>query len=260
MKRALRVPVKMEFWEHASHLGHWRHRRWWPSATVQFAVLGMCLLPISAALAVLLGIPYVSMAGLIGFAGFVSAMTLATFAANRHFPHRVIGMCNLVTALRLGLVSVLAASIFAPSSGGWGVFSVAVLAFALDGLDGWLARRAQLVSEFGARFDMEVDSLLAITLAVLAWQSGEVGAYVLLLGMPRYIFGVTGKVLPWLNAPLPDRFSRKVVCVVQIAALLLALLPISIGCFAAWAIGAAALAVVWSFWLDIRWLYRTAPG
>ena len=39
------------------------------------------------------------------------------------------------------------------------------LLLALDGLDGWAARRQGLVSAFGARFDMEVDALLILALA-----------------------------------------------------------------------------------------------
>jgi phosphatidylglycerophosphate synthase len=38
---------------------------------------------------------------------------------------------------------------------------------ALDGLDGWLARRFGLASAYGARFDMEVDGFLILVLALL---------------------------------------------------------------------------------------------
>ena len=44
---------------------------------------------------------------------------------------------------------------------------------ALDGVDGWLARRSGIASAFGARFDMEIDALLILVLAVLAWRSAR---------------------------------------------------------------------------------------
>ena len=50
----------------------------------------------------------------------------------------------------------------------------------LDGLDGWLARRAGMASAFGARFDVEVDALLIQALAILTWRYGKAGPWVLL--------------------------------------------------------------------------------
>src|SRR4051794_31124111 len=63
------------------------------------------------------------------------------------------GAANVVTSLRLLLVIALGVGLHgAPGL----VLAALVLAvLALDGLDGWLARRAGLVSAFGAHFDME---------------------------------------------------------------------------------------------------------
>ena len=44
---------------------------------------------------------------------------------------------------------------------------------ALDGVDGWLARRRGMSSAFGARFDMEIDALLVQVLAILVWRYGK---------------------------------------------------------------------------------------
>ncbi|OAN79101.1 hypothetical protein A8B78_01580 [Jannaschia sp. EhC01] len=189
------------------------------------------------------------MAGLALYA-VTMAVALAGLAAS--FPHRVIGLCNVATILRLTLVSVLCAALVASNPPDWAMFWVALLAFALDGVDGWLARREGRASTFGARFDMEVDSLLALLLALLAWQSGSVGAYVIILGLPRYIFWAAQFPFPWLNGALPERFSRKVVCVAQIAALILALFPPVPPLLASLCVGLAAVALVWSFWLDVR--------
>lgn len=187
---------------------------------------------------------------------FVLSASAALWAMARGYAHPVTGLCNMVTLMRLGLACVLVGALAAPGWSAWPVFAVAALAFSLDGLDGFLARRAQLTSDFGARFDMEVDCLLALSLAVLAYQSGAAGPYVLLLGLPRYAFGLAQLVLPWMNAALPPRFSRKVVCVVQIAALLLMVFP-PIGSPLTDIVAAvASLALAWSFLLDIVWLRR----
>jgi hypothetical protein len=86
----------------------------------------------------------------------------------------------------------------------WAVFAVAVIALSLDGIDGWLARRQGYVSDFGARFDMEVDSVLALVLALSAAVSSGLGPLAILLGLPRYAFAVGG-MGPALDAPRPAR-------------------------------------------------------
>ncbi len=193
-----------------------------------------------------------SVAGL----GFALIASLALWAMARSYSHSVLGLCNIITLIRLGLACVLVGAIAAPGGPAWPVFIVAALAFALDGVDGFFARRAGLTSAFGARFDMEVDCLLALSLAVLAYQSGAAGAYVLLLGLPRYAFGAAQLALPWMARPLPPRFSRKVVCVVQIAALLLMVFPPIGSPLTDLLAAAASLALAWSFLTDIRWLRR----
>ncbi len=196
--------------------------------------------------------------GLVAAAAFSACAGVAAAAFARRYPHERLGLCNLTTLLRLALACALVGALFAGEWSAWPVFVVAALAFGLDGLDGYFARREGLSSAFGARFDMEVDSILALTLAVLAFQSGSAGAYVLLLGIPRYLFGAAQLALPWLNGDLPPRFSRKVVCVIQIGTLLLMVFP-PIGTPLTDLVAAiAALALLWSFWRDISWLRRAA--
>lgn len=172
------------------------------------------------------------------------------------YPHRDLGLCNLVTLARLALAAALLAPLAAPAAG-WAVFATALVALALDGVDGWLARRQGRVSDFGARFDMEVDAALGLILAVNAWAAGTAGAAVLLLGLPRYAFVAAGRVLPWMAAPLPDRAGRKIVCVVQIAALIALQAPVVGGAAASGLVAGAGAALAWSFGRDIAWLWRT---
>lgn len=191
---------------------------------------------------------------------YALAMTVVLRGVSARYPHAVMGFCNGATMARLVLVAVLVAGLvvglFAQDTPAWPIFAVAVLAFALDGLDGWLARREGLTSAFGARFDMEVDSALALVLALLAWQSGTVGAYVIILGLPRYVFWLAQFAFPWLNGALPERFSRKVVCVVQIFALILALFPPVPAIVASGIAILSAVGLVWSFGADVRLLSR----
>ena len=143
----------------------------------------------------------------------------------RTYPHATLGLCNVVTLARLVIVMVLAASLFAGGTNSWHVVLLASLALALDGIDGWLARRNGLASAFGARFDMETDSALALVLALHAMAIGAAGPVVLVLGIMRYVFVAACALLPWLSGPLPERFSRKAICVVQIATLILVQVP-----------------------------------
>ncbi len=137
------------------------------------------------------------------------------------------------------------------------VFVVAAVALGLDGIDGWLARRDGLSSDFGARFDMEVDSALALILALNAWAAGTAGAIVLLIGLPRYVFALAARVLPWLDRPAPERFSRKLVCVVQIATLIALQPPPVAASVANPVVALVAAALIWSFGKDVLWLWRT---
>jgi phosphatidylglycerophosphate synthase len=192
------------------------------------------------------------------------AVVTAASAAGlrRHYPHSQLGLCNVVTHFRATLAALLAAPLLAPESllaspvASWTVAGIAAAAFALDGLDGWLARRSGLISPFGARFDVEVDALLAVILALLAWQSGKAGGWILVLGLLRYGFVLAGMALPWLAARLPERLRRKAVCVVQIAALILLQTPLLQPPASAVLAAAVAALLVWSFAVDLFWLAR----
>lgn len=187
---------------------------------------------------------------------YLCAAMAAGVAMWRSYPHPRIGLCNIVTLVRLILTTALIAPILGAEPLPWVVFSIAAMALALDAVDGWFARRQGLTSAFGARFDMEVDAALGLILAANALAAGLVGPLVLVLGLPRYVFAAAGLVLPWLSRPLPQRFGRKLACVIQIAVLVIvqpAILPPAI---ASGAIVIAATALAWSFGRDILWLWQ----
>jgi len=85
---------------------------------------------------------------------------------------------------------------------------------------------------------------------------GKAGPWVLALGLIRYAFVVASHFLDWLNAPLPESFRRKTVCVWQIVTLLVAVLPPVNALFASITLATALALLVWSFFLDIHWLYQ----
>ncbi|MTE00144.1 CDP-alcohol phosphatidyltransferase [Paracoccus sp. YIM 132242] len=189
-------------------------------------------------------------------AGFFLTAVGIGILMRRHYPHPRMGACNMVTLLRAALTCALLAPLAEDRGAGWGVAAVAGLALVLDGADGWLARRAGLVSRFGARFDMEVDAAMALVLALHALVGTALGPEVLLLGLARYLFVAAGLALPWLRGDLPPRLGRKAVCVAQLAALILLQTPVLAEAQAVWLMRLTVLALLWSFGSDILWLQR----
>lgn len=220
----------------------------------RFAALAVCLVALAGAVGGWLtgtGIGATAAA-----AGFIALAVIAGQGLWRHYPHDRLGGCNVVTLLRASLIAGVAAVLTEPAQG-WALAVVAAVALALDGVDGKLARASGLVSDFGARFDMEVDSIFAFVMALIVWLSGTVGAWVLVLGVMRYLWVAAGWVLPWLNGPLPEQvMRRKTVCVIQIAALAALLTPALTGQAASAVAAVASAALLWSFGSDVVWLWR----
>lgn len=207
---------------------------------------------------------------LAALAVFCIGLIVATALMRASYAHARLGPANAVTQLRAALATVLVVPLVLPGmlagssadavTAAWAVLAIAAFTLSLDGIDGWLARRSGLASRFGARFDMEVDALFGFVLSVLAYQNGKAGAWVLALGLMRYVFVLAGWLMPWLAAPLDDSFRRKLVCVVQIGTLVLLLAPIVTPPHSAWLAMVATLLLVWSFAVDIMWLARRRPA
>lgn len=196
---------------------------------------------------------YPSRVGLVAAAVLVTA--LAGLRRGGH-PFTRLGPANVLTGGRtlvMALVAGVALAPLPPASSGLLVLLASIGAMA-DLFDGPLARRSGLASRFGARFDMEVDALLILMLSVLVWRSVHVGPWVVASGLMRYAFIAAGWVLPWMRVALPPSRRRQTVCVVQIVALIVALVP-GLPAPGAALISAAGLALLaWSFWLDVAGL------
>jgi phosphatidylglycerophosphate synthase len=194
-------------------------------------------------------------------AWFAAVMAVSIGFLQRHHPFERFGPANQITTARAMLVALIASLIGEPHVPAIAVSAAAAGAVVtmMDGVDGWLARRHRIVSDFGARFDMEVDALLILALAILAWQFEKAGAWVLLSGLLRYAFVAGGSVAPWLNAPLPASRRRQAICVIQIVALTLAMLPAIARPLSAALAAGAFVTLVYSFLVDTLWLWRRAP-
>ncbi|MFL4470593.1 CDP-alcohol phosphatidyltransferase family protein [Tateyamaria armeniaca] len=189
---------------------------------------------------------------------FTATVMIVGYGLAHSYEHSRLGLCNIVTLSRAAMVAFIAGAVLVPDRSVWIVFGIAVLAFALDGVDGWLARRTGLVSDFGARFDMEVDAGLGAVISLWLLAGGIAGPEILILGFMRYAFVAASYLWPALQAPLPHSLRRKVICVVQIAALIILMCPLTPQAVLL-PIGAlAAVLLSGSFLTDILWLARRA--
>ncbi|WP_119679838.1 CDP-alcohol phosphatidyltransferase family protein [Indioceanicola profundi] len=211
-----------------------------------------------AALGEALGMPVPYAAG--SLAVFLLVAANAARGLPLHAPHRRWGDANRVTLARGVLISLVGGALAViphlGAAGLWAVSAIAVMALALDGADGWVARRQRMSSEYGARFDMGLDTLLTLILALLLWRLGEAGPWVLLAGLLRHLFVLAGMAVPRLQGRLPFSQRRRVVCVVQIAALAAGLTPLVGPPWTGLAAGAALGLLLFSFLVDTVWLLR----
>jgi phosphatidylglycerophosphate synthase len=168
------------------------------------------------------------------------------------------GPANQITAVRAVLVAVLAVMAGRPatSAAGWEVVVISAVALLLDGVDGWVARRTGTSSAFGMRFDTETDAALIMVLAVVAWRYDKAGSWILAAGLLRYVFVAAGSAWAWMGRPLVPTLRGRLICIVQIAALITAIAPIVPRPFSAGVAAIGLVALCYSFLVDTLWLYR----
>lgn len=207
----------------------------------------------------------------LGVAGWLTGITygMALCATLSWGMHRsgaggTLGPADRVTLIRATLVGGVAAlatdSLTRPTPVAT-LVTLTGVALALDGVDGWVARRTGTASALGARFDMEVDSVLLLVLSL--YVAGPVGAWVLAIGGMRYAFVVAIWVLPWMRGTLPPRYWRKVVAATQGVVLVVATAGVLPRSLLVVALAAALALLVESFGRDVLWLWyhrSTAPA
>lgn len=165
---------------------------------------------------------------------------------------------NQVTAIRALIVALLAGLVVVPpqTAIAWIAVIASTIAAVLDGVDGWLARRTGIMTAFGARFDMEVDALLILVLAILAWRWDTAGPWILMSGLLRYLFVAAGWALPWMQRPLAPTRRGRVICLVQIVALIVAVAPIIPPRVTGVVAAGGLLTLAYSFLVDTVRLWR----
>jgi len=183
--------------------------------------------------------------------------TLTLILVARHLHADSFGPANRATLARGALVLLLAAFI-GEDPMPWTLVLLTSLALALDGVDGWLARRHNVASRFGARFDMETDALLLLILSMLVWQNDKAGMWILLAGLMRYAFVAASVLLPFLKRPLPPQRRRQAAFVTQAIILIACLSPLFPQPYSS-ALAIIGLAFLsWSFAVDVVYLARQA--
>ena len=131
---------------------------------------------------------------------------------------------------------------------------LAVLALALDFVDGRVARHTRTASAYGARLDGEADAFLILVLSVFVARTA--GAWVLAMGLVRYAYAVATWLVPWMQQDLPPRYWRKVVAAYVGIALLLAASGLVPAAATYAVLVVAALLLAESFGWDVVWLWR----
>jgi phosphatidylglycerophosphate synthase len=164
---------------------------------------------------------------------------------------------TLTRAVLVGGVAALAVDSFDRPVPVTVLVTLAIVALALDAVDGQVARRTGTVSAFGARFDMEVDSALLIVLSV--YVTHHSGGWAFAIGAMRYAFVLGTWVLPWMRETLPPRYWRKVVAAVQGIVLVVATAGVLPRPLTTAALAVSLGLLIESFGRDVLWLWHRRP-
>jgi phosphatidylglycerophosphate synthase len=189
---------------------------------------------------------------------FAVSMIIVGWGVRDHHPFARFGPANLVTTVRVALVALVAGLIGETTAPALATAAIAATAIVttLDGLDGWLARRTRMASDFGARYDLETDAALVMVLSVLVWRYGKAGPWVLMCGLMRYGFVALGRLFPWMTRRLRPSLRAKIICVFQMAGLGIALAPAVPAPVGGTVAAVTLAALVSSFAIDVAWLWR----
>ncbi len=196
------------------------------------------------------------------YAVFGLAVTTALYRA---FPVAALGAANRVTLLRAALACLFAglvgegarvvAELAVPMVVGTAVF------LALDGVDGWLARRRGEESVFGRFLDHETDALFFLVLSILVHQTEKVGPWIITAGLLHYVYLAACLACPRLSADMPPTRRGQAVGLGAVLGLLACLFP-DVQAEVATGVSVAVLsALVWSFIVDVfRLLHMTSSA
>ena len=175
-----------------------------------------------------------------------------------HSPHLRLGTANRITIFRAALVANLAAASLTPAifmSHGLAMAAIMVFTFALDGVDGWFARRFSQASRFGARLDQELDAAFTLVLAATIFWMDKAGAWILLAGAWHYLFHGLRSAFPGFRNNLPFSHRRRIICGAVVASLIACASPFLEPPYAEFLGLAIVILLSASFLIDILWLW-----
>lgn len=169
---------------------------------------------------------------------------------------------DLVTAFRAVLVVAVAAILVtALLTGGatrtWWVAWLGIAAWALDALDGYVARRTGTASARGALLDSGVDGSLVLVLSLVHL---GLAPWALAGGLLWPAFVAVQAVRPAWRRTLPHSARRKVVGGTLTGTLAIGAAPLWPDALVQVAVAVAVLGVTWSFARDVRWLEQAAAA
>lgn len=120
---------------------------------------------------------------LLSLSGLLSFSLLLYRCRRRWTPGGRFGLANAVSLLRLSGMFVL------PWLAPLQIVYCGLILLAMDGVDGWIARRTGLAGEFGEFIDKESDAFFTLMLCLLLYRLPEgLGPWILLPGLLRYLF------------------------------------------------------------------------
>ena len=166
---------------------------------------------------------------------------LIVMSWRRWTPDGAFGAANTITALRTAGLAAVPAVAGSPE----GLVGLGGGLLLADGADGWLARRRDRTSTFGAFFDKEADALFVLVLCAAAVTQGHVPVWVIGAGLLRYTF-----VLTVFGLDLPEKTEQRFSLARYIYAAMVGALFLSFLIDPAWArplVGLTTIALMASF-------------
>ena len=162
------------------------------------------------------------------------------------------GPANAVTGFRLGLMLLAAA--LGSTLGDLALGLLLAFAAALDGLDGYLARRYDAASLFGEYLDKETDSFFVALGGLLLWQTHDIGLWILVPALLRPLYVFVRRQMNLGDKKEPKfKYGRVLAVVLMVAIPLAFVLPDPLR---SWALALAVSLTALSFLKSFVWLFQ----
>ncbi|MDY7095862.1 MAG: CDP-alcohol phosphatidyltransferase family protein [Acidobacteriota bacterium] len=123
---------------------------------------------------------------IVAVVGMVSLLTLAKVGSVPRQPGDRFNFVNWITVARIlaGVTVVITPILFGPMFACIQVISLWVI----DGIDGRLARRFNLVSVLGGNLDKEGDAIITVTVCLMLIHLDRIGLWILVIGLIRFVY------------------------------------------------------------------------